>query len=134
METVVGSERAGYQWPLRSMLDAGVHVANSSDAPVTSPDWRVGVQNAVLRKTKATGKVSGPEQRITIREAIQTFTINCAWLDHKDDVKGSIEVGKVADFCIIDNDILTIDPHKIVDVKILMTISGGNIVHDSGIL
>ncbi len=134
METVVGPERAAYQWPLRSMLDAGVRVVNSSDAPVTYPDWRPGIQGAVLRESKATGKTSGPEQCITVPEAIRTYTVNGAWLDHKENVKGSIEPGKVADFCVVDGDLLTIDPHKIAGLPILMTVAGGNIVYDNGAL
>jgi predicted amidohydrolase YtcJ len=134
METVVGAKRAGYHWPLRTMLDAGIRVANSSDAPVIYPDWRPGIQGAVLRESKATGKPSGPEQCITVPEAIRTYTINGAWLDHKENIKGSIEAGKLADFCVIDEDILTLDPHKIKDLRILMTIVGGNIVYDTGAL
>jgi predicted amidohydrolase YtcJ len=134
METVVGPERAGYHWPLRTMLDAGIRVTNSSDAPVIYPDWRPGIQGAVLRESKATGKVSGPEQRISVTEAIKTYTINGAWLDHLEDIKGSVEVGKLADFCILDEDILAIDPHKIQDIGILMTIVGGNVVYSSGVL
>lgn len=84
--------------------------------------------------TTATGKVSGPEQCIRVQEAIRSYTINGAWLDHKEDVKVSIEVGKLADFCIIDGDILTIDPHKTTDLHILMTIVGGNVVYDAGII
>ena len=132
MQSVVGPERSAYQWPLRNMLDAGFHVGNSSDAPVIYPDWRPGVQGAVLRESKATGRPSGPEQCITVEEAIATYTIHNAWLDHKEDAKGSVEAGKLADFCIIDNDILTVDPHRIVDLKILMTVAGGEIVYDSG--
>ena len=134
METVVGPERAAYHWPLRSMLDSGVRVVNSSDAPVTYPDWRPGIQGAVLRESKATGKPSGPEQCITVPEAIRTYTVNAAWLDHKEELKGSLVPGKVADFCIIDGDILTIDPHRIVDLRVLMTVAGGNIVYDAGAL
>ena len=98
------------------------------------PDWRPGIQGAVLRESKATGKPSGPEQCITVQEAIRTYTINGAWLDHKENTKGSIEPGKQADFCVVDNDLLAIDPHKIVDLKILMTISGGRVVYDAGVL
>jgi predicted amidohydrolase YtcJ len=132
METVVGLKRAGYHWPLRTMLDAGIRVANSSDAPVIYPDWRPGIQGAVLRESKATGKASGPEQCITVPEAIRTYTINGAWLDHKENTKGSIEAGKLADFCVLDEDILTVDPHKIKDIRILMTIVGGRVVYDAG--
>jgi predicted amidohydrolase YtcJ len=132
MATVVGPERAGYHWPLRTMLDSGTRVGNSSDAPVIYPDWRPGVQGAVLRESKATGRPSGPEQCVSVAEAITTYTINGAWLDHMENAKGSIEAGKLADFCVIDEDILSIDPHKIKDINILMTIAGGRAVYDSG--
>jgi len=132
MATVVGPERAAYHWPLRTMLDNGIRVANSSDAPVIYPDWKQGVQSAVLRESKATGKVSGPEQRITVQEAISSYTINGAWLDHMEDLKGSIEAGKLADFCILDEDILNIEPHNIKDIRTLMTIIGGRVVYDAG--
>ena len=57
METVVGPKRAGYHWPLRTMLDSGIRVANSSDAPVIYPDWRPGIQGAVLRESAAPNNV-----------------------------------------------------------------------------
>jgi predicted amidohydrolase YtcJ len=127
---VVGEERAAYEWPTRTVLDAGVNLTSSSDAPVTYPNWRLGVQAAVLREGLVSGKVSGPEECITVEEAIRTYTINGAWQDHMEDVKGSIEVGKVADFCVIGDDILTVDPHKIGEIPVLMTLVDGKIVFD----
>jgi predicted amidohydrolase YtcJ len=127
---VVGEERAAYEWPTRTVLDAGVNLTSSSDAPVTYPNWRMGVQAAVLRKGLISGKVSGPEECITVEEAIRTYTINGAWQDHMEDEKGSIEVGKFADFCIIGEDILSVDPHKIGEIPVLTTIVGGKIVFD----
>jgi predicted amidohydrolase YtcJ len=134
MESVVGPEKAGYEGPLRLMLDNGVHVADSSDAPVTYPDWKNGVQSAVLRESKAGGKVSGPEQCISVPEAIRHYTLNGAWLDHMVTLKGSIEPGKYADFCMVNRDILSIEPHQISNLKKLMTIVGGNAVFDAGII
>lgn len=128
--TVVGEERAAYEWPTRTVLDAGLNLTSSSDAPVTYPNWRLGVQAAVLREGLLSGKVSGPEECITVEEAIRTYTINGAWQDHMEDVKGSLEEGKFADFCIISDDILNIDPHKIGEISVLMTIVGGKIVFD----
>jgi predicted amidohydrolase YtcJ len=125
---VVGEERAAYEWPTRTVLDAGLNLTSSSDAPVTYPNWRLGIQAAVLREGLVSGKVSGPEECLTVEEAIRTYTINGAWQDHMEDVKGSIEVGKLADFCIIGDDILTVDPHKIGEIPVLMTIVGGRIV------
>ncbi len=128
--TVVGEERAAYEWPTRTVLDAGVNMTSSSDAPVTYPNWRKGVQAAVLREGSVSGKVSGPQECITVEEAIRSYTINGAWQDRMEDRKGSIEVGKFADFCIIGEDILAVDPHKIGEIPVLMTIVGGKIVFD----
>jgi predicted amidohydrolase YtcJ len=127
---IVGEKRAAYEWPARTVLDAGIKLTSSSDAPVTYPNWRRGVQAAVLRESLVSGRVSGPEERLTVEEAIRTYTANGAWQDHMEEVKGSIEVGKFADFCVIDEDILTIDPHKIGEIQVLMTIVGGKIVYD----
>jgi predicted amidohydrolase YtcJ len=126
---IVGEERAAYEFPMRTALDAGINVTSSSDAPVTYPNWRLGVQAAVLRENAVSGRVSGPEQCITVEDAIRTYTINAAWQDHMEDVKGSIETGKLADFCIIDGDILQVDPHAIGQIPVLMAIAGGKIVH-----
>jgi predicted amidohydrolase YtcJ len=132
MDTVVGENRSARQWPLKMLMKTGVHVAASSDTPVTYPNWRQGVQSALLREAKASGKVSGPEQCINVEEAIRMYTINGAWQDHMENIKGPIEVGKLADFCILDEDILTIDPHRIKDIPVLMTIVGGKIVYSTG--
>jgi predicted amidohydrolase YtcJ len=128
---VVGEERAAYEWPTRTVLNAGTNLTSSSDAPVTYPNWRLGVQSAILREGLVSGKVSGPEECITVEEAIRTYTINGAWQDHMETVKGSIETGKLADLCIIGEDILTVDPHEIGGIPVLMTIAGGNIVYDA---
>ncbi len=128
--SVVGEQRAAYEWPMRTALDKGVNLTSSSDAPITVPNWILGVENAVLRESLTSGAVSGPEEAVTVEEAIRTYTINGAYQDHLETVKGSIEVGKVADFCIIDQDILSIDPHKIRNTKVLKTIVNGQVVYE----
>ena len=105
-------------------------VASGSDAPVTYPDWRQGVATMILRESQASGRVSGPGQRITLAEALRTYTINGARQDFAEDWKGSLEVGKIADLCVLDRDLLTIDPHDIPTARVLMTVLGGQIVHD----
>jgi hypothetical protein len=129
MVGITGEKRAAYHWPLKSLFDGGVRVSNSSDASVTYPDWRQGVESAVLRKDKATGKVLGAEQCISVEQAIRSYTINGAWQDHQDNVRGSIEVGKLADFTIIGDDILTADPNKIYEIPVLYTICDGKTVY-----
>ncbi|WP_316528293.1 amidohydrolase [Kitasatospora brasiliensis] len=130
-EEFVGIERAAYAWPYRDAIDAGVRVASGSDAPVTAPDWRQGVATMVLRESKAAGRVSGPEQRIGLAEAIRTYTIDAAWQDFADDWKGSLEPGKVADLCVLDGDLLAADPRDIPSMPVVLTVMDGRIVHDT---
>jgi predicted amidohydrolase YtcJ len=129
MTGITGEKRAAYHWPLKSLFNGGVRVSNSSDASVTYPDWRQGVESAVLRKDKATGKVIGADQCITVEQAIRSYTINGAWQDHQDNIRGSIEIGKLADLTIIGEDIMTIDPDKIHEIPVLYTIVGGKTVY-----
>ncbi|MFF4663764.1 amidohydrolase [Streptomyces sp. NPDC001282] len=130
-EEFVGAERAAYAWPYRDAIDAGVRVTSGSDAPVTHPDWRQGVATMVLRESKAAGRVSGPEQRIALAEAIRTYTIDAAWQDFADDWKGSLEPGKAADLCVLDGDLLTGDPHDIPEMPVVLTVVDGQVVHDT---
>ena len=130
---VVGLEQVGKEWPYRLLADAGCHLAASSDAPCTYPSWLQGVQSAVLRETKASGKVYSPDQCLTIQEAIRAYTIGGAWQDRQEDVKGSIEPGKFADLCVLDQDILSVDPHDITGINNVMTIMDGEVVFSSGL-
>jgi predicted amidohydrolase YtcJ len=91
----------------------------------------MGIEAAVTRESKASGKVSGAEECLTREEAIRTYTIEGAWLDHSDHLKGSIETGKLADLCVLDGDILTVDVHDIHKAETLMTIVGGKIVYNA---
>ncbi|NEA98869.1 amidohydrolase [Streptomyces sp. SID13726] len=130
MDEVVGPERSAYQWPVRSALQAGVHVCASSDAPITRPDWRQGVAAMMLRESKASGRTSGPEQRVTLAEALRAYTTTPAWQDFADDWKGSVEPGKAADLCVVDRPLLDLDPHEITDVQVDMTVFDGEVVHE----
>lgn len=127
----VGAERGAYEWPYRAVIDGGVHAMSSSDGPVTVPDWRQGVSTMMLREAKADGVVSGPEQCITLIEALRTYTINAAWQDRAETWKGSLEVGKVADLCVLDGDLLGADPHDIPTMPVRMTVFDGAVVHES---
>jgi predicted amidohydrolase YtcJ len=126
---VIGPERAAYEWPYRAAVDAGVMVMSSSDAPVTPPDWRQGLATMILREGKASGEVSGPDQRIGLEDALRTYTRNPAWQDFAEDWKGTLEVGKVADLCVLDADLQTMDPHDMPTMRVAMTVFDGQIVH-----
>jgi predicted amidohydrolase YtcJ len=125
--SMVGLKRAAYLLPLRAIFDAGINVTNSSD--FTYPNFLHGIQAAVLRESKV--GVIGKEQAISVPEAIMSYTINGAWQDHQEAIKGSIEVGKLADFCVLDGDILNVDLHHIKDLRNVITIVGGRIVYNA---
>ncbi|MER5213035.1 amidohydrolase [Streptomyces sp. NPDC002838] len=130
MDEVVGTERSAYQWPVRSAVEAGVTVCASSDAPITEPDWRQGVAAMLLRESKASGRPSGPEQCVSLAEALRAYTVNPAHQDFAEHWKGSIEVGKVADLCVLDRPLLDLDPHAITDAQVDLTVFDGRVVHE----
>ncbi|QUC59918.1 amidohydrolase [Streptomyces sp. A2-16] len=130
MDEVVGPERSAYQWPVRTAIEAGVRVCASSDAPITEPDWRQGVAAMMLRESRASGRTSGPEQRVTLAEALRAYTATPAWQDFADDWKGTVEPGKVADLCVLDRPLLDLDPHGITDVQVDLTVFDGTVVHE----
>jgi predicted amidohydrolase YtcJ len=130
---IVGLEQVQKEWPYRLVADAGCHLAASSDAPCTYPSWLQGIQSAVLRESKATGTVYSPDQCLTVEEAVRMYTIGGAWQDRQEDIKGSIERGKLADLCVLDEDILRADPHDITSIKNVMTIMDGQVVFASGL-
>ncbi|WP_432515436.1 amidohydrolase [Kineococcus sp. SYSU DK001] len=126
---VVGAERAAYEWPYRLAAETGVHLMSSSDAPVTAPDWRQGLSTMLLREGKASGEVSGAEQRIDLETALRTYTSNPAWQDFAEDWKGTLEVGKVADLVVLGVGLRALDPHDMPTMPVDLTVLGGRVVH-----
>ena len=90
----------------------------------------LGLYAAVTRKTLAGQPEGGwfPQEKITIEEAIQAYTLNTAYAAYEEDIKGSITVGKLADFVVLSDNLLTIDPDDIKDVNVMITVVGGRIV------
>ena len=84
---------------------------------------------AVNRQTKLIVKQIGPEQRIYVQEALRMFTVESAYLTFDENIKGSIEPGKLADLVVLGEDILHVPNMDIKDISILMTIMDGNIVY-----
>jgi len=112
--------------PVRSPMDHGIHVAISSDILPIGPF--VGIYAAVTRKGMS-GRVFGADEAISIEEAIQGYTIKGAYLGFEEDIKGSLEPGKLADMIVLSDDILTIDPEQIMDIEIEQTYVGGELVY-----
>ena len=69
-----------------------------------------------------------PEEKLTVEEAIQAYTLNTAYAGFEEDIKGSIEIGKLADLAVLSDDLINIPPDEIKDVTVSMTIVGGKVV------
>jgi len=116
--------------PLRSMLDAGVMVAASSDCPVVPDNPLVGMCASVTRKTRA-GQEIRPDQGISASEALALYTINAAYASFEEDIKGSITPGKLADIVVLSDDPTSMPPEQIKDIKVEKTIIGGEVVWEA---
>ena len=125
-----GPERAAQTMRLRDWLDAGLRVGGGSDWSLVpaNPFWMIYFW--VTRETRL-WDVIGPEQRISREEALRVMTINNAYLTFEEDIKGSIEPGKLADFVILSEDILTIPEERIPDIEALATFVDGKLVYEA---
>ena len=108
----------------RSFLDAGVPVAAGSDFQPGPFAPLMGIQGMVTR-TGWNGETWGANQRITVAEALRINTLNGAYASHEEGLKGSISVGKLADFVVLADDPHTVDPSRIKDIQIVQTVTGG---------
>lgn len=101
------------------------------DSPVTKPDMLETIWCAVNRLTKngtALGAEPSCDERIPVYEALKAVTINASWQYHEENKKGSIDIGKNADFVILDTDPLSSDPMELKNIKVLNTIKNGEII------
>lgn len=131
-EKVIGHERSKTTYAFRSLIDSGATLAFGSDwyvAPA-SPLW--GVYAAVTRRTLDDKNPGGwiPEQKISVEEAMKAYTINAAYASFEEDIKGSLQKGKLADYTVLGKNIFEIDPVTIKDTEIIKTVVGGKIVYE----
>jgi predicted amidohydrolase YtcJ len=130
--TGLGEDRVMWAYPLKSYIDNGIIVPLSSDCPCTSGDELIspllGIYMAVTRKTDI-GREIGPEQKIDVKSALKAYTKNGAYATFEEDIKGSIEPGKLADFVILSNNPFNVKINQIKDIDVEMTIIGGKIVY-----
>ena len=128
VDSVLGEPRASYISPCKDVLKAGLTITTHHDAPVTFPNSMRVLDAAVNRVTRS-GKILGPDQRLTPYEALKTFTDWAAFQYFEEKSKGTIKEGKLADFVILDKNPLKVDPMKIHDIKIVESIKEGNTVY-----
>jgi predicted amidohydrolase YtcJ len=113
----------------RSLLDAGTHVANGSDAPVEELDPLAGIAAAVLR-TIDERPPWHPEQRITIEEAVHATCVAPAWLEGAEQRRGRLVPGQLADLVVLDRDPFVHEPRELPEVGVVATMVGGRWVHN----
>ena len=130
-DSVLGSQRATFISPCKAVLDAGIKFTSHSDAPVTPPNAMRVLSGSVTRETRS-GKILGPDQRISAYVGLQATTIWSAYQYFEEKKKGSIKVGKEADFVILSDNPLTVKPEKIVDIDVLQTINNGKTIYKRG--
>ncbi len=119
-----GEERLNSMFALRSFIDAGIRPTQASDYPPGEFVPMMALQSEVTRTDKK-GNVWGPKQKITVEEAIRVGTINGAYASYEEDLKGSLEVGKVADLVVLDRDPMKEDPSTLVSIPVERTMAGG---------
>jgi len=124
LEVALGAARANRINPAASALKFKIKTGFHCDGPVTIVGPLFSVQNAVLRQTSS-GKILGENQCISVQDALEVITLGGARLLFQDNLKGSIEVGKFADFTILDNNPLTVKPSTISSIPIYGTVVAG---------
>ena len=129
-EKRIGPERAKTTYAFRSLLDSGAVLAFGSDWDVAPMNVLMGIYGAVTRRTLDGKHPNGwiPEQKISVRDAVHAYTMGSAYASFEEKIKGSIEPGKLADLAVLSDDIFAIDPVKIADTKVFMTIFDGKVV------
>jgi predicted amidohydrolase YtcJ len=132
-ESRVGHDRASRTYAFRTFLNHGVKLAFGTDWDVAPLNPMMGIYAAVTRATLDGKHPNGwfPEQKMTVAEAVEAYTMGSAYAEFQEKEKGSIAPGKLADMVILSDDILSIDPVKIRDVKVLKTFVGGKMVWDA---
>ena len=128
----LGRERSQLTYALKTVLDAGIPLAASSDSPVSSYQPLIGIKLAVTERT-ANGTEFAPSEAISVEQAIALYTSAGAYASFDEDRKGTVSPGKLADFAILRNDPRNVAPDEIDQIQILGTISGGRLVYEDAL-
>jgi predicted amidohydrolase YtcJ len=132
-ERRLGIDRAKTSYAFRSLLDSGAVLAFGSDWPVAPMKPLEGIYAAVTRRTDDGKRPGGwiPEQKITVAEAVYAYTMGSAFAEFEDDIKGSLEPGKLADLVVLNEDIFHVSPDDLARARVDMTVVGGRVVYES---
>jgi predicted amidohydrolase YtcJ len=118
----LGAERARWLHPLKTLLQEGIKIAAGSDCPMEPLNPLLGIQDVMSRE-------SHPEQRVTVEQALNMYTLDAAYCSREEKFKGSIQEGKLADLTVLANDPTEVPIEKIKDIPVLLTIVDGKVVY-----
>ncbi|MDR1292400.1 MAG: amidohydrolase [Clostridiales Family XIII bacterium] len=127
-EDRLGAARLKYLMPFKTFIDNGILLTGGSDAPVDPPVPLSGIQCAVTRQDLGGFPEGGfvAEEALSVYEAVALYTKNAAYCSNEERIKGTISVGKFADFILIDRDIFEVEPSEISGIQVLRTVLGGD--------
>jgi hypothetical protein len=127
----VGPERAQGAYAWASLLRGGATIAGGSDFPVESHNPFLGIYAAITRQNAESAPAGGwhADQRMTREEALRAFTLDAARAAFEENEKGSLTAGKLADFVVIDRDVMTCGVRQILQVRVLKTVIGGEVAY-----
>ena len=132
-EDRLGPERIRYAYAWNTLIKEGIILTGSSDSPVEPYSPMLGGYSIVCRQD-LTGKPEGgwyPKERVSVYDAISMYTRNAAYSSYEEDIKGTITVGKLADFAVMEEDPFTVDPLHIKDIRVMQTWLGGEKVYEA---
>ncbi len=130
-EELLGKERVSTSYAWKTMLDKGIHVSGSSDAPVESFDPILAIHCAVTSQNLDGQPAGGwlPQQKLTVQEAVALYTTGSAYTSYEENVKGKLCPGYLADFIVLSQDIFSVPENEIVNTKVEQTYLGGKLVY-----
>jgi predicted amidohydrolase YtcJ len=130
-EKRIGAERLKGTYAFRSLIDAGAHLTFGSDWPVAPLDPLTGIYAAVTRRTIDDANPKGwqPQEKITVAEALRSYTAENAWAGYQEGKVGVLKQGAMADFAVLSKDLFTVPPTEITKVRVTRTVVGGREVY-----
>lgn len=132
-EKKIGPERARTTYAFKSLQEAGAVLAFGSDWTVAPLNPLAGIYAAVTRRTLDGRNPEGwiPEEKVTLEEAIRSYTVRAAYAEFSEKEKGSLETGKLADLVVIDRDLFRLRPEEIIQARVVLTMVDGWVVYSS---
>ena len=121
----LGEKRARWVYPFKTLIEEKIPTDGGSDCPIEPISPLRGIWAAVSRG-------SFPEERITVSDALRMYTVNAAFASFEEDIKGSVEVGKVADLVVLSNDPRSLSREENREIEVEMTFVGGSVVYSRG--